>query len=48
MMFFATNCQPTCYDKPQKMRSFRPRETFVRKDALNLGAKFEYYLTKYG
>ena len=48
MMFFANNCQSTCYEKPLKMRSFRPKDTFVRKDALNLGAKFECFLTKYG
>ena len=32
--------------KPQKMAFFRTSDSFVRADALNLGPKFEYYLTK--
>ena len=31
--------------KTQKMAFFRPDDPFVRADALNLGSKFEYYLT---
>ena len=41
-----TICQPTFYKKPQKSTFFRPSDPFVRSDALYLGLKFEYYLTK--
>ena len=40
-----TICQSTLYKKPQKSPFFRPSDPFVRADALNLGSKFEYYLT---
>ena len=33
-------------EKHQKSPFFRPSDPFVRVDALNLGSKFEYYLTK--
>ena len=40
-----TICHSTTYEKPQKMAFFRPEDPFVCADALNLGSKFEYYLT---
>ena len=40
-----TNCHSTLCEKTQKMAFFRPSDSFVRADALNLGSKFEYYLT---
>ena len=33
--------------KASKIALFSPKEQFVQKDALNLGPKFEYYLTKF-
>ena len=42
-----TICQSLCYKKPQKSPFFRPSDPFVRSDALYLGSKFEYYLTKF-
>jgi len=38
--------QPILYEKPQKSPFFRPSDPSVRSDALYLGSKFEYYLTK--
>ena len=34
------------YEKPQKMAFFLPSDPFVRADALHLGSKLEYSLTK--
>ena len=45
MNIFVTICQPTVYEKPQKMAFFRPRDTFVTNTPCFLGSKFEYYLT---
>ena len=45
MNIFVTICQPTVYEKPQKMAFFRPRDTFVTYTPCFLGSKFEYYLT---
>ena len=36
---------PALYEKPQKLPLFRPSDSFVRVDALNLGSKFEVLLT---
>ena len=41
-----TICHSIHYEKPQKMEFFRPGDPFVRADGLNLGSKFEYFLTK--
>ena len=45
MNIFVTICQPTVYEKPQKMAFFRPRDTFVTNTPCFLWSKFEYYLT---
>ena len=45
MNILVTICQPTVYEKPQKMAFFRPRDTFVTNTPCFLGSKFEYYLT---
>ena len=41
-----TICHSIHYEKHQKMAFFRPGAPFVRADGLNLGSKFEYFLTK--
>ena len=41
-----TICQTTLYEKRQKTTFFQPSDPFIRAEALNLGPKFEYYLTK--
>ena len=41
-----TICHSIHYEKLQKMAFFRPGDPFVRADGLNLGSKFEYFLTK--
>ena len=46
MKIRVTICYSTLYEKPQKMAFFRPGDPFVRADGLNLGSKFEYFLTK--
>ena len=40
-----TICHSTTYEKPQKNALFSTGKLFVRSDGLNLGSKFEYFLT---
>ena len=40
------NLSVNTLQKPSKIALFSPKEQFVQEDALNLGSKFEVYLTK--